>query len=95
MCGASGWSLCMTFAAGQTGGEYKHTLSVDEMPSHYHASKPMWAASSGSGSNNVVSGYPTTGKAGQYGINTENTGGGKSHNNIQPWATAYFWRRTA
>lgn len=85
----------MTFAAGQTGGEYKHALSVDEMPSHYHASKPMWAASSGSGSNNVVSGYPTTGKAGQYGINTENVGGGKSHNNVQPWATAYFWRRTA
>lgn len=88
-------STSMIFGAGQTGGEYKHTLSVDEMPSHYHASKPLWAAGGGNGSNNCVSGYPTPGQAGQYGINTENTGGGKSHNNVQPYQVIYAWRRTA
>lgn len=84
----------MTFGAGTTGGEYKHVLSIDEMPSHYHASKPLWTGGGGSGSNNTVSGYPNTGKAGQYGINTENVGGSKAHNNIPPYQTVYVWRRT-
>lgn len=87
-------STSMTFGAGTTGGEYKHVLSIDEMPSHYHASKPLWTGGGGSGSNNTVSGYPNTGKAGQYGINTENVGGSKAHNNIPPYQTVYVWRRT-
>lgn len=85
----------MTFTAGQTGGEYKHVLSVNEMPAHGHDSKPMWAGNSGSGSNNVVNGYPTIGKSGQYGIKTENTGGSQGHNNLQPFVGVYIWRRTA
>ena len=85
----------MTFGAAGTGGEYNHTLTQEEMPSHYHASKPLWVGGSGAGSNNCVAGYPTTGKAGQYGINTENTGGSKAHNNLPPYAVVYCWRRTA
>lgn len=85
----------MTFTAGQTGGEYKHTLNVNEMPSHYHASKPLWTAGGGNGSNNTVTGYPNTGKAGQYSINTENVGGSQSHNNVQPFVGVYLWKRTA
>lgn len=85
----------MTFGAAGTGGEYNHTLTQEEMPSHYHASKPLWVGGGGAGSNNCVAGYPTTGKAGQYGINTENTGGSKAHNNLPPYAVVYCWRRTA
>lgn len=88
-------STSMTFGAGTTGGEYKHVLSIAEMPSHYHASKPLWVGGGAAGSNNCVAGYPTTGKAGQYGINTENTGGSKAHNNLPPYAVVYCWRRTA
>lgn len=85
----------MTFGAAGTGGEYNHTLTQEEMPSHYHASKPLWVGGGEAGSNNCVAGYPTTGKAGQYGINTENTGGSKAHNNLPPYAVVYCWRRTA
>ena len=85
----------MTFGAAGTGGEYNHTLTQEEMPSHYHASKPLWVGGGAAGSNNCVAGYPTTGKAGQYGINTENTGGSKAHNNLPPYAVVYCWRRTA
>lgn len=85
----------MTFGAAGTGGEYNHTLTREEMPSHYHASKPLWVGGGGAGSNNCVAGYPTTGKAGQYSINTENTGGSKAHNNLPPYAVVYCWRRTA
>lgn len=88
-------STSMTFGAAGTGGEYNHTLTQEEMPSHYHASKPLWVGGGGAGSNNCVAGYPTTGKAGQYGINTENTGGSKAHNNLPPYAVVYCWRRTA
>lgn len=88
-------STSMTFAAGSAGGEYNHTLTQEEMPSHYHASKPLWVGGGGAGSNNCVAGYPTIGKAGQYGINTENTGGSKAHNNLPPYAVVYCWRRTA
>lgn len=88
-------STSMTFAAGSAGGEYNHTLTQEEMPSHYHASKPLWVGGGGAGSNNCVAGYPTTGKAGQFGINTENTGGSKAHNNLPPYAVVFCWRRTA
>jgi len=88
-------STSMTFGAAGTGGEYNHTLTQEEMPSHYHASKPLWVGGGGAGSNNCVAGYPTTGKAGQYGINTENTGGSKAHNNLPPYAVVFCWRRTA
>lgn len=85
----------MTFGAAGTGGEYNHTLTQEEMPSHYHASKPLWVGGGEAGSNNCVAGYPTIGKAGQYGINTENTGGSKAHNNLPPYAVVFCWRRTA
>lgn len=41
----------------------------------------MYAAFSGSNTGTSVSAY--------------NTGGGKAHNNLQPYYTAYMWRRTA
>lgn len=75
----------------KTGGEKTHTLTIDEIPSHSHYL--------------VVTNYyvdPGTMEiamdrddvaSGVY--NTSDTGGGQSHNNLQPYITCYMWKRTA
>ncbi len=88
----------MSFTALGTGGVYKHTLTVDEMPSHYHNIAHLWTGSqSATMSRNeaMINGYPTITNKGEYGKDTVNVGGSKSHNNVQPWIAVYFWRRTA
>lgn len=92
--------------AGQQFGEYQHTLTTPEMPSHTHTD---------SGHNHVQlsqqgsTGQPYNGATGSplnawnyNGVNTlnasaniQNTGGGGAHNNIQPSIGVYIWQRTA
>lgn len=77
-------------AVKKTGGEKEHTLTIDEMPSHNHSVKYA-SNDTGFGDN-----YFTAGKKGSY--NTSSvpinfTGGGKSHNNLQPYITCYIWIR--
>lgn len=69
----------------ETGGAKTHTLTIAEMPSHNHS-----VAMSG-GSNNGL----TTSNSFQFGGNTGFTGGDGAHNNLQPYITVYFWKRTA
>lgn len=88
-------STSMNFTAGSTGGEYKHKLTVDEMPSHNHS---MTIRVSSVWNDNGGIAYQLTKKQtdmihpSDY-INA--TGGNKSHNNLQPYITVYFWKRTA
>ena len=82
---------CMSFTANNTGGEYKHKLTVDEMPSHNHqyyspVVQKVVASSSGSTYGNYNK---------QYFLGTDYVGGDGYHNNVQPYITVYFWRRTA
>ena len=75
------------------GGEKKHTLTIAEMPSHSHGQN-VTANDTGSA---IRRDYDSDGSSGIYpqGVQTEATGGGQAHNNLQPYITVYMWRRTA
>lgn len=71
-----------------TGGENEHTLTVDEIPDHYH--ELNYDQTDGGNS----SAYKT-GTQGSYKGRTYSTGGGKAHNNMPKFYAVYFWLRTA
>lgn len=81
-------------AAGQTGGEETHTLTVNEMPSHTHSA---WFYSA-SGNKSFGYNYGNKGYVSQE-IETSsgiaNNGGGAAHNNMPPYLAVYVWKRTA
>lgn len=85
------------YAAGSTGGEAEHALTVDEMPSHDHygmrraestddyvkAGDRAWGITAGNNTSAGM-GYPTS-----------SAGGGQPHNNMPPYLAVYMWKRTA
>lgn len=124
-----------TFAAGDTGGEYNHQLTVEEMPSHDHGnggSHSHIGTTSSAGSHthtihcvneNGTSGGTSADGVSYYtkaylprtntttdtnGTHTHNVtisssgshthaknGSGEPHMNLQPYITAYIWRRVS
>jgi hypothetical protein len=81
-------------AAGQTGGEETHTLTVNEMPSHTHSAWFYNASGNKSfGYNYGNKGYASQEQTSSSGI--ENNGGGQPHNNMPPFLAVYVWKRTA
>ena len=83
-----------SFTAGSTGGEYTHTLTTNEMPSHNHSS--IMHNTKGTGINylNVMKDDPGMGLTTGYEITTA-AGGGGAHNNMQPYVVVYMWRRVS
>ncbi len=93
-----------TYAAGSTGGEAAHTLTVGEMPAHYHKGLHIDSENGMQvlyGSNPA---YPqqaldlgSTYKTGLYegGIFTSVSGKSEAHNNLPPYLSAYIWQRIA
>ncbi len=84
----------------KTGGEKKHTLTVEEMPSHKHDIKDNTGTWAGFWKTNAASGnswhMASRGDSGAYSwLYAQPTGGGEAHNNLQPYITVYIWRRTA
>lgn len=95
-----------TYETGSTGGEAQHTLTVDEMPRHYHDEQvgdgstqqvinPLKRReNNGVNSGSIIeSSWKSTGLG--INIGTVPTGGSKPHNNMPPYITAYCWHRTA
>lgn len=83
----------------KTGGAKTHTLTVDEIPSHNHDFYNgndnrvlYWDVSGLTSIGGLASG--TTVKY-SWDSRTKTTGGGKAHNNLQPYFTCYIWCRTA
>lgn len=92
-----------TYAAGKTGGEASHALTVNEMPAHRHAGIDIdnlycfgWENGSLTGVN-FKNFYGGT----YWGNNVQNrltsgyAGGSTAHNNMPPYLTAYIWKRIA
>lgn len=86
-------STSMSFTANSSGGEYKHTLTIEEMPEHGHGYKLAY------GGNDPVKGFNYGNSfVGIFNDSDQfivNNGGSQPHNNIPPYITVYFWRRTA
>lgn len=78
-------------AVGETGGEEKHKLTTDEMPSHRHE------AVSTNGNSRNVSLYPFQMIASNSNLVDTNvilpTGGDQPHNNMPPYITRVYWER--
>lgn len=81
-----------TYAAGSTGGESAHTLTVDEMPRHNHEIDNL----NSSGNATPFMTVQAQEKKGYGGnVQTMYAGGGKAHNNLPPYLAVYMWKRTA
>lgn len=98
-----------SYTAGKTGGAKTVTLTENQIPSHAHTFKNgsyTWLWGVKSGLTTPVS-IPGANASAQYATSNElitdqgvwngtnNTGGGKSHNNMPPYLVVYVWKRTA
>ena len=72
----------MTWTAEAEGGEYLHTLTIDEMPTPYrslrYSSSGIWGVAEQTNAHYLFE-----------------SNGGQAHNNIQPFFAVYMWKRTA
>ncbi len=74
------------FAYGDTGGEYEHTLTLDEIPAHTHT----YTAAASVLINGGLEAPAASATPAPGGL-TGTVGGGFAHNNVQPYCVAQFY----
>ena len=93
-----------TYPLGSTGGEEAHYLTGNEMPPHGHSAGTAYnfklanegIASSAIDHNGKQFLYiDQTSTSASSVLHTNSSGGGASHNNMQPYLAVYIWERTA
>ena len=78
------------YEGGSIGGENKHTLTVEEMPSHDHYGVARFDYDIKAGSHPSAKQTDSTTNLPR----TNSTGGSNPHNNMPPYLVAYMWKRT-
>ena len=84
-------------SVGYEGGEEKHYLTIDEMPSHSHGDLRYRFDDTYClrGKSNDCDSCPCSKTRAFFErVSTDSEGGGKAHNNMPPYITANCWRRT-
>lgn len=82
-----------SYALGSKGGESTHTLTVNEMPAHYHGTTRATHSRNGDNADKATKDYgrPSTAS----GVYTNSTGGSAAHNNMQPYIKVIVWKRVS
>lgn len=76
------------FSLNQSHGEYKHQLTIQEMPSHTHAFGGYIDWYTKGSATNILG-------PGNSASNTSSRGGDYAHNNMPPYLAVYMWKRVS
>lgn len=82
-----------SYAAGATGGEAAHTLTVNEMPSHRHSIGAQALDPSAPRHDTYFNSSITNAAANTWYAVTSYVGGYQAHNNMPPYLAVYIWKR--
>ena len=84
-----------SYAAGSTGGEATHKLTVNEMPSHTHAIYRNVGVDDNNFSGHIANRVAANDSSddNKQTVTSDATGGGAAHNNMPPYLAVYMWKR--